>query len=130
MSKIAWIEDDSDEIASLVRLLELDGYEIPRYRARPAVDNSIDQILACDAIILDIILPPIKEDEPHQGLSILKMLREQYNYDKPVVVCTVVRAPGVIDNLRRLGVLNGNIVHKPVRPSVLTAVVKKALDEE
>jgi CheY-like chemotaxis protein len=129
MSKIAWIEDDHEEISSLVRLLELDGYEIPRYTNRAEVDTSIENILSCDAILLDIILPPVEED-PYQGLSILKMLREQYNYDKSVVVCTVVRTPGVLDNIRKLGVLNENILHKPVRPSVLTKVVKKALGQE
>ena len=130
MPKIAWIEDDYDEISSLVRLLELDNYEIPRFRTRPDVDNSITEILSCDAIILDIILPPINEEDPYQGLSILKMLREQYTYEKPVVVCTVVRAPGIMDKLRRLGVLEENILHKPVRPSVLTATVKKTLGHE
>ena len=130
MPKIAWIEDDYDEISSLVKLLELDGYKIPRYRTRSDVDNSIEEILSCDAIILDIILPPITEDNPHQGISILKMLREKYNYSKPVVVCTVVRAPGVMDELRKLGVFNGNILHKPVRPSVLAMTVKKALGKE
>ncbi len=130
MPKIAWIEDDYDEISSLVRLLELDGYEIPRYRTRQDVEKSIEEIVSCDGMILDIILPPIKEDDPHQGISILKMLREKYNYDKPVVVCTVVRAPGVIDKLRKLGVLNGNILHKPVRPSIVAATVKKALGQE
>jgi DNA-binding response OmpR family regulator len=129
MSKIAWIEDDIDEISSLVRLLELDGYEIPRYRTRSDVDKYIEEILSCDAIILDIILPPIEED-PHQGLSILKILRERYHYNKPVVVCSVVRAPGVMDELRKFGVSNGNVLHKPVRPSVLTATVKKALGQE
>lgn len=129
MPKIAWIEDDYEEISSLVRLLELDGFQIPRYRTRPDVEKSIEEILSCDGILLDIILPPIKEDDPHQGISILKMLREKYEYNKPVVVCTVVRAPGVLDSLRKLGVQNGNILHKPVRPSRLTEVVKKALGQ-
>ena len=40
MTKIAWIEDDYDEISSLVRLLELDGYIIPRYRTRQDVINN------------------------------------------------------------------------------------------
>jgi len=130
MTKIAWIEDDYDEISSLVRLLELDGYVIPRYRTRQDVEKSIEEIVSCDGLILDIILPPIEEGDPHQGISILKMLREKYNYNKPVVVCTVVRAPAVIDKLRKLGVLNGNILHKPVRPSILASTVKKALGQE
>ncbi len=129
MLKVAWIEDDYDEISSLVGILELDGYEIPRYRTRPDVDKSIEEILSCDAIILDIILPPT-EDEPYQGLSILRILRQVHHYEKPVIVCSLVRAPGVMDELRKLGVSNGNILHKPVRPSVLAATVKKALGQE
>ena len=129
MKRIAWIEDDHDEISSLVRLLELDGYEIPRYRNRQDVEKSIEGIVACDGIILDIILPPIEEGDPHQGLSILKILREKYNYSKPVVVCTVVRAPAVIEKLRRLGVSNENILYKPIRPSILAVTVKKALGQ-
>jgi|ERR671925_1779860 DNA-binding response OmpR family regulator len=129
MPKIAWIEDDHDEISSLVRLLELDGFEIPRYRTRSDVDQSLEEILSCDAIILDIILPPT-EEEPYQGLAILKILRENYHYDKPVVVCSVVRAPRVMDELHKFDVSNGNILHKPVRPSVLALTVKKALGQE
>jgi CheY-like chemotaxis protein len=127
MTKIAWIEDDYDEISSLVRLLELDGYIIPRYRTRQDVEKSMEEIVSCDGLILDIILPPIEEGNPHQGISILKILREKYDYNKPVVVCTVVRAPAIIESLNKLGVPNGNILHKPVRPSVLALTVKKAL---
>jgi DNA-binding response OmpR family regulator len=133
MTRIAWIEDDYEEISSLVRLLELEGIKIPKYRKLQEVEKNIEDIIACDAIILDIILPPVTDDDPHDGISVLKMLREKYKYDKPVVVCSIVRAPGAMDALRKLGVKDENILHKPVRPSILTKVVKKALrllDEE
>ena len=130
MTKIAWIEDDYEEISSLVRLLELDGVEIPKYRTLRDVEDHIEDVLSCDAIILDIILPPIKEDDPHQGISVLKMLREKYSYKKPVVVCSVVRAPGIIAELRKLDVLDDNILSKPIRPSMLAKTVKKALEIE
>lgn len=129
MTKIAWIEDDYEAISSLVRLLELDGCEIPVYRNRADVEKSLEEILLCDAIILDIIFPPIVEDDPYQGVSVLRMLKEKHKYDKPVIICSVVRAPGVMDALRRLGISNENILNKPVRPSVLAATVKKALGQ-
>ena len=128
MSKIAWIEDDHPEIPSLVRLLELDGHDIPRYRTSQDVEEHLAEICQCDAIILDIILPPTNDD-PYQGLSVLKKLREKCNYSAPVIVCSVVRNPNVLQALNELGVPGSWILHKPVRPSVLHDVVTKALSE-
>jgi len=128
MTKIAWIEDDYEEISSLVRLLELDNFEVARYRTRNDVEEKIGDILTCDAIILDVVLPPITEDEPHQGVSILKLLRQKYHYTNPVVVCSAVRTPGVIESLQKLKV--SAILHKPLRPSVLYAEVKKFVQKD
>ncbi len=130
MTTISWIEDDYEEIAALVYLLEADKYEIKRYRTRGDVDNHIEEICQSDAILLDIILPPVTEDEPHQGLSILRKLREEFDYSQPVVICSVVCALGVIKQLHKLGVSDEYILPKPVRPSVLTKAVKKALGQE
>jgi DNA-binding NarL/FixJ family response regulator len=110
MSKIAWIEDDHDEIPSLVRLLELDEHNI----------------CGCDAVILDIILPPATDDL-YQGVSVLRKLREECKYSGPVVICSVVRNPDVLKAVRELGV--SDILHKPVRPSKLYDAVKKVLAE-
>ncbi len=130
MTTVAWIEDDYEEIAALVSLLVADGYEIKRFRTREDVETRMEEVRVCDALLLDIILPPIKDDNPHQGLSILRKLRDEFGYNKPVVVCSVVRAPGIMDELHKLGVAKENILHKPVRPSVLTKAVKKALGQE
>jgi CheY-like chemotaxis protein len=130
MTTISWLEDDHEEIAALVYLLEADNYVIKRYRTRNDVDSHIEEICQSDAILLDIILPPVIENEPHQGVSILRRLREELGYNKPVVVCSVVRAPGIIKELHKLGVPDEYILPKPVRPSVLTSIVKKALGQE
>jgi len=125
MACIAWIEDDHERISSLVRLLERDGHTILPYSSWQEVEEQIETICACDAIILDIILPPT-EDDPYWGLSILEQLREQHGYQGPVVVCSRVKNPVVLNQLRELGVTE--ILRKPVRPSVLYDVVTKALE--
>jgi DNA-binding NarL/FixJ family response regulator len=61
------------------------------------------------------------------GLSVLKQLREEHDYQGPVVVCSRVKNPVVLHELRKLGVTE--ILHKPVRPSKLYDAVTKALAE-
>ena len=124
--KIAWIEDDHPEIPSLVRLLELDGHDILHYRTCQEVEEHLEEICRCDAVILDIILPPATDDL-YQGVSVLRKLREECKYNGPVVVCSVVRNPTVLHALRELGV--SDILHKPVRPSRLYDAVTKAIAE-
>jgi DNA-binding response OmpR family regulator len=126
MSKIAWIEDDHDEIPSLVRLLELDEHNILRYRTCQEVEEDLEEICGCDAVILDIILPPATDDL-YQGVSVLRKLREECKYSGPVVICSVVRNPDVLKAVRELGV--SDILHKPVRPSKLYDAMTKALAE-
>lgn len=125
MARIAWIEDDHDRISSLVRLLERDGHKILPYSSWQEVKEQIETICACDAIILDIILPPT-EDDPYLGLSVLEQLREEHGYQGPVVVCSRVKNPVVLNQLQELGATE--ILRKPARPSVLYDVVTKALE--
>jgi CheY-like chemotaxis protein len=125
MAHIAWIEDDHERIGALVKLLERDGHTILPYSSWPEVKEQIETICACDAIILDIILPPV-EDDPYLGLSVLKQLREEHEYQGPVVVCSRVKNPVVLNQLRELGV--AEVLRKPIRPSVLYDVVTKALE--
>jgi CheY-like chemotaxis protein len=126
MARIAWIEDDHERIRSLVRLLERDGHTILPYSSWQEVKEQIETICACDAIILDIILPPV-EDDPYLGLSVLKQLREEHKYQGPIVVCSRVKNPVVLRELDELDVTQ--ILRKPVRPSVLYEVVTEALAE-
>ena len=124
MARIAWIEDDHERISSLVRPLENDGHIVLPYGTWQEVEKQIEVICSCDAVILDIILPPV-EDDPYMGLSILDQLRHQHNYRGPVVVCSRVKNPVVIHHLWELNVTD--ILNKPVRPSALYDSVTKAL---
>ena len=126
MARIAWIEDDHDKIRSLVRLLEKDGHTILHYDSWREAEERLDEICECDAGILDIILPPV-ENSHYRGLPVLEQLRRQRGYKGPVVVCSRVKNPAVLQDLRELGVTE--ILRKPVRPSVLYEVVTEALEE-
>lgn len=125
MAVIAWVEDDHEKIGALVKLLERE-HEIRRYSSWKEVDEKIEEILQTDALILDIILPPI-DDGPYRGVDVLTKLRQQ-GYQKPVIICSHVKNQNVYENLIKLGVQDGNILRKPVRPSKLYEVVTQALD--
>jgi CheY-like chemotaxis protein len=127
MARIAWIEDDYEIIRSLVSLLERDGHTILPFGSGDEAEKHIEIICACDAVILDIILPPI-DDDPYLGLSVLEKLRKGHNYQGPVVVCSRVQNQVVLDRLRELGVTN--ILRKPVRPSLLYNAVTKAMGKD
>lgn len=126
MARIAWIEDDTEKMGSLVQLLKRNGHTIQSYRSWEEIKEQVEKICTCDAIILDIILPPI-EDDPYMGLSVLEQLREVHKYHGPVVVCSRVKNAVVLHRLRELGVTD--ILPKPVRPSLLYEVVTRALTE-
>jgi CheY-like chemotaxis protein len=126
MARIAWIEDDHEKIHSLVTLLDRDGHTILPYESWQEVKQNIQTICQCDAIILDIILPPTEED-PYLGLSVLRQLREEHKYQRPIVVCSRVKNPVVIQELKALDV--AQILRKPVRPSELYQAVTEALAE-
>jgi CheY-like chemotaxis protein len=71
--------------------------------------------------------PPPVNDDPYLGLSILRQLREEHEYQKPIVVCSRVKNPVVLQELEALGV--AQILRKPVRPSELYQAVTEALAE-
>ena len=124
MAIIAWVEDDYEKIGALVKLLERE-HEIRRYGSWREVEEKLEEILQTDALILDIILPPI-ENGPYRGIDVLTNLRE-HDYQKPVIICSHVKNPNVYKDLSKLGVQKENILRKPVRPSRLYEVVTQAL---
>ena len=127
MSTIMWIEDDHSEMPALVGVLEKAGHDIPRYRTYTEVIDRLEEVCQCDAVILDVILPPIN-DNPYNGVIVLKKLREHCEKNIPVVVCTVVRNPAIIETLYKLGV--SEILHKPVRPTKLAEAVTRAIQNQ
>src|SRR5688572_18354617 len=127
MARIAWIEDNYKRIGSLVKLLEKDGHTILPFVSWQEAESQIKTVCACNAIILDVILPPAQENR-YWGLSVLEQLRNKYDYKAPIIVCSNVQNPEVLNQLSKLGV--AAILLKPARPSMLHEAVTKALAGE
>ncbi len=128
MKTIAWIEDDAYIIYDLIKPLEKAGYKIERFGTKAEVLRNVATIKDCDAIIMDVILPPGEEcalEESYGGVSVLRSLRSEHNVNIPIVVCTVVRSPDVHRQLKDLGV--SEILLKPVLPSKLKEAVERVL---
>lgn len=127
MAAIAWIDDDHERINDLMTFLRRAGHTISTYKSWAEVREQLEQICQSDAIILDIILPPV-DDDPYLGLPILAQLREERGYTRPIIVCSRVKNPDVLRQLHELGV--AKILHKPALPSELYDAVIEVLAGE
>lgn len=108
MRQVVWLDDDYDTIASLVRLLERDGHRILRLRTVHEALDHVNNILTCDLLILDVLLPPGKaamaSEDHYRGRTLLRTLREQWGFDRPVIVCSIVGKKELDAELEALGV--------------------------
>jgi CheY-like chemotaxis protein len=132
--KIAWIEDDADEIAVVVKPLIRAGFEFKYYHNyREALDN-LEEIRKCDLILLDLIIPPGEDEGEDQGINtdeylgklLPKRLRSEFDIDIPVIVLSVVADTNGIEEEDKEA-LNVVTLSKPVRPSRLKTEVYKLL---
>nr|MBC7245974.1 response regulator [Chloroflexota bacterium] len=128
---IAWVEDDSPDIAPVVRPLERAGYQIERFLTiKEALDN-LDRLRECDLILLDIFVPrgAIERDYGrYTGLKLLQQIRNLYGIKKPVVVLSVLTEPKILKELKKQNV--AAILRKPVLPSLLKETVERVLGIE
>lgn len=89
MARIAWLEDDADAIADVMRPLKASGHRIDTYRnVRDALDG-VDELRKADVILLDILLPSGDPQTPNDDLSAgLNLLTEirRLGVAAPVVV--------------------------------------------
>lgn len=126
--KILWIEDDAQELKSLVWPLEDKGYKIDF-----ALDARQGEDLATknkyDMIILDILLPSGEPDlstyVEFTGVTVAERIREK-RVDTPMIALTVVNEPAVVDKLKELNVLK--ILHKgSILPSSLMNEIEEII---
>lgn len=108
--QLVWIDDDFDIINALVRRIEQEGHQVQRMRTAAEAWRALDRVLACDLLILDILLPvgsgagPSVKTDQFTGRTLLAQLRAEHGFDRPVIVCTVVRLDEIADELKALGV--------------------------
>lgn len=123
--RILWIEDDADELGSLIHPLKKSKYEI-----RNAFD--VSQALKLldedkfDLIILDMLLPTGGDNPEYRtelnGLKLLKNLRDR-NINTPVIIVTVITEEYLNTQIDDL-----NVEKILVKGRILPSILKKEID--
>jgi len=125
---IAWIKDDVDITAAVMRQVELAGHRIERQRTIGEALANLDPLRTCDLIVLDISVPvgtAPGEYGRYSGVDLLRELRTVHDVHTPVIVLSVLTDDHVLSEVRKLGV--SEILRKPVLPSRLKEAVDRAL---
>jgi CheY-like chemotaxis protein len=107
--RIAWIEDDIDVIFPVVEPLVNLGAEIEDYENYARAVRNIDRVVECDLILLDINLPPgnlsdaeLAERRPGEkfwGVTLLRRLRQEFDYQKPILVFSIIAAAVSVEEM-------------------------------
>jgi CheY-like chemotaxis protein len=127
---IVWIDDDTDILDPVVKLMERAGHSILRMRSVGEALQKVEMIRYCDLILLDIILPlgeASGEYGRYSGLGLLAELRDQHEIKLPVVVLSVITNPQAQAQFEKLGVKD--VIRKPVLPSTLKQRVEQVLED-
>jgi CheY-like chemotaxis protein len=129
---LVWIDDDYDLIGALLYRLQEVGYRIEKRRTYQEALDDLSLILDCRLLILDILLPlgtqgevGVEQNNFYTGLRLLQKLQDEYGFDKPVVVCSVVTQREIIHELERRA---DRVLYKPeVTATSLKDEVEKLL---
>jgi CheY-like chemotaxis protein len=103
--KILWIEDDADLLRGLVRPLEKDGHKIIVAKDKKEALEMIGKY-DFDLILSSINIPAgVGEGgHPFVGMRLLKKLSIDMKIKTPIIVMSVVRDQGMINEMYEMGV--------------------------
>jgi CheY-like chemotaxis protein len=119
-TKILWIDDEMDSLASQVMFLENKGYEVER------ISNGYDGLEYVKANHVDVIL--LDESMPGMtGLETLAQIKE-YNTNIPVVMVTKNEAEHIMEDA--IGAQITDYLIKPVNPNQILHTLKKIIDSK
>jgi CheY-like chemotaxis protein len=119
-TKILWIDDEMDSLASQVMFLENKGYEVER------ISNGYDGLEYVKANHVDVIL--LDESMPGMtGLETLSQIKE-YNTHIPVVMVTKNEAEHIMEDA--IGAQITDYLIKPVNPNQILLTLKKIIDSK
>jgi two-component system response regulator AtoC len=119
MAAILIVDDETDFLDSVVRMLRMEGYDDVTSRSDPReVDALLDQ-KSFDVAFLDITMPHIN------GLELLEQIKQK----KPQIECIMVTANEDISSVVT-AVKRGayDYIVKPLRPETLTHSLDRALE--
>lgn len=119
-TKILWIDDEMDSLASQVMFLNNKGYEVER------ISNGYDGLEYLKANHVDVIL--LDESMPGMtGLETLAQIKE-YNNNIPVVMVTKNEAEHIMEEA--IGSQITDYLIKPVNPNQILLTLKKIMDSK
>lgn len=120
-SKLAWLVDDDEEMASAIALmLKLLGYQTRSFLDAPSAAQALLAAQPCDLILLDLNMPQVS------GKDFLEFVRQRVEFARlPVVMLTSEFNELVIQELLQAGA--DGYVTKPVSLAELEQVTTAAL---
>ncbi len=118
--RILWIDDEVDNLGSLIFFLKNVGYEVD---AVPSGIDGLNKLISqkYDMILLDQMMPGM------DGLSVLEEIRKRDPFI-PVVMFTKMESEDMMDAAYSFSV--NNFLIKPVKPQQLLAVCKGILEKD
>jgi len=140
--KILFVDDEPEFVSPQVEALEEAGYEVT-LEMDPDAAMALLQEREFDLIILDLIMPPRREDREERGdqeldfaetgVKLHQEVREKLGLtDIPIIFLTVVRDQDILRGIRyreRKHRQQPRFLIKPARPSDVVAEVQQALRE-
>jgi len=132
---IAWIEDDADEIAAVIKPLQRAGFHFNYYRDYSEAIEKREEIRQCDLILLDLIIPPGSASvatnpelrtEQNLGKKLLRRFREEFAIEQPAIALSMLADTDGFEEgeAEELKVVQ---LPKPIRPAELKAAVYRVL---
>jgi CheY-like chemotaxis protein len=124
---IAWIEDDAEELDTLLNPLRRANFVIKPFHSYSEVLAHLDEIRQCNLILLDIVIPPgpdtadQADDDEYLGKTLLKRFRREFNLVQPVIVLSFFAQVELSE--KELRSLNAQALTKPIRPSAIKKAV-------
>ncbi len=127
------IDDELEWIDPHAIALELEGYNVTKERDALVALEKIKKGMQFDAIILDLLMPPIRDDVNEDydftqtGVEVLREIRK-YDIHVPVVVVSVVIADEIRKKIKDIDENKANFLQKPVMPEDLVSMVEKLVE--
>lgn len=135
--RILIIEDEKPLAEEWQRTLQAKGYDVKIWSEVSEVLSGLDQ-LDFDLVILDVILPTFDLKDQSitpetldygrtAGVWLCKRLKE-VKPDIPIIACTVVRDPDILEQIREAGI--NLILRKPIETGDIVTYVRRFLEDK
>ena len=119
-ANILLVDDDVRNIYALTSLLEAQGFEVRSARNGADAVRLLQQGIPADLVLMDMMMPVL------DGYEATRQLREQLQFDRPIVAVTACAMKGDREKCLEAGA--SDYLAKPVNSAELIATVRKWLN--